>query len=63
MFDAKAWRKKLATVLREHPDITEQTTGQVEVNLNRGSITKIYEIAAETKDGGLIKIITRKELK
>ena len=63
MFDAKAWKRQLATMLREHPDITSQTTGQIEINLNRGAITKIYSLAMETKDEGATKITTKTELK
>ena len=61
--DLKEWKKRLAALLREHPDITDHTTGHIEVHLNRGSITKLYRIESETKDEGAVKVITKKELK
>jgi len=36
------WKKKLAEVLKEHPDISDRITGKVEVNLNVGGITDVY---------------------
>jgi hypothetical protein len=63
MFDVKAWRKKLGAILREHPDITADTTGQVELNLNRGAVSKAYKLETETKDGGAVKVTTKTELK
>jgi len=36
------WKKQLADLLKEHPDIDDDFTGKVEVNFNVGGITKIY---------------------
>lgn len=36
------WKKKLAEVLRKHPNIGDKMTGKVEVNLNVGGITDVY---------------------
>jgi hypothetical protein len=61
--DFKDWKKRLAKLLKEHPDIDDQTTGQIEINLNRGSITKAYKVLTEKEDGGAKQVITRNELK
>jgi len=63
MEDLKDWKRQLAKLLREHPGIDAEATGQIEINLNRGSITKIYSVTTETKDDGAVKITTRQELK
>lgn len=36
------WKKKLAEILKEHPDIGDRMTGKVEINLNVGGITDVY---------------------
>lgn len=63
MDDIKEWKKRLARLLKEHPDISDQTTGHIEINLNRGSITKIYTVQTEVHEKGAVKVITRTELK
>jgi hypothetical protein len=40
-FDHAEWKRRLAEVLKEHPDIGK-ATGMLEVNLGEGGITKIY---------------------
>lgn len=61
--DIKDWKKRLAKVLAEHPDLSDHMTGQIEINLNRGAVTKAYSIATETQEEGSVKITTKKELK
>jgi len=63
MDDIKDWKRQLAKLLREHPAIESEATGQIEINLNRGSITKLYRVTVETKDEGAVRITTRQELK
>ena len=60
--DIKDWQKKLGRLLQEYPGLGD-LTGQVEINLNKGSVTKAYKIETENKEDGAIKIITRTELK
>jgi hypothetical protein len=38
----KELKKKIAELLKEHPDIGESMTGKVEVNMNNGGVSKIY---------------------
>ncbi|MEW5745290.1 MAG: hypothetical protein AB1805_07640 [Nitrospirota bacterium] len=38
----KAWKKKLAEVMREHPEVGPKFTGRIEVNFNEGGVTKVY---------------------
>lgn len=61
--DIKDWKKRLAELLREHPGIASQLTGQVEVNLSLGGVTKIYRVETETQDGGAVRVTTKRELK
>lgn len=61
--DTKDWKKKLAELLREHPDIGSQLTGQVEVNMSLGGVTKIYRIETEVQQGGAVRVTTKQELK
>lgn len=35
-------KKKLAELLKEHPDIGENMTGKVEINMNNGGVSKVY---------------------
>lgn len=37
----KELKKRLAELLREHPDIGDNMTGKVEVNMNNGGVSKI----------------------
>ncbi|MEW6115644.1 MAG: hypothetical protein AB1553_01930 [Nitrospirota bacterium] len=62
-WDIKDWKRRLAKLLKEHPDIDDQTTGRIEINLNRGSITKAYKVETESRNGGAKRIITMTELK
>ncbi len=36
------WKRRLAELLREHPDIGNDFTGKVEINMNQGGITRIF---------------------
>ncbi len=36
------WKRRLAELLREHPDIGDDFTGKVEINMNQGGITRIF---------------------
>jgi len=40
-FDQAEWKRRLAAVLKEHPDIG-RATGLLEINLGEGGLTKIY---------------------
>jgi ubiquinone/menaquinone biosynthesis C-methylase UbiE len=40
-FDSAEWKRKVAEVLREHPDIG-RATGMLEINMGEGGITKAY---------------------
>jgi hypothetical protein len=40
--DLLDWKRRLAELLREHPDCDHKLTGKIEINLNMGGITKIY---------------------
>ncbi len=42
MKDFKEWKKKLAELLKEYPDIVQKFTGQIEMNMNEGGLTKIF---------------------
>ena len=35
-------KKKLAELLKEHPDIGENMTGKIEINMNNGGVSKVY---------------------
>jgi hypothetical protein len=61
--DVKEWKRQLSKLFREHPAIGIEASGQFEINLHKGAITKIYRISTETKDGGELKITTKQELK
>ena len=39
--DHADWKRRLADILKEHPDIG-RATGMIEINLNEGGITRIY---------------------
>ncbi len=41
IFDNAEWKRRLAEVLREHPDIG-RATGMIEINMGEGGVTKIY---------------------
>ena len=41
-FDNVDWKRRLADILKEHPDIGAKATGMIEINVNEGGITKIY---------------------
>lgn len=61
--DIKDWKRRLSKLLEEHSDMN-QVTGHVEINLNRGSVTKAYKIETKTqREGSSIKITTKTELK
>ncbi len=38
----ETWKRRLAELLREHPDIGVDLTGHVEVNMNQGGVTRIF---------------------
>lgn len=40
-FDSAEWKRKVAEVLKEHPDIG-RATGMIEINMGEGGITKTY---------------------
>ena len=40
--DIKDWKRRLADLLSEHPDVGKDATGKVEVNLSEGGVTKVY---------------------
>jgi len=61
--DIKDWKKRLADLLREHPDIGGKFTGQVEINISVGGVTKIYSVENTSEEGGAVKVTTRRELK
>jgi hypothetical protein len=44
MVDKKdlTWKRKLAALLSEHPDIGDKMTGQVTIHMNEGGISKVY---------------------
>ena len=41
-FDYADWKRRLADVLKEHPDIGVRATGMIEINVNEGGITRVY---------------------
>jgi len=41
-FDYAEWKRRLADILKEPPDIGGRATGMVEINVNDGGITKVY---------------------
>ncbi len=38
----KIWKKKLAELLKEHPDIDPKMTGKVEVHFNVGGVAHVF---------------------
>lgn len=38
----KEWKKRLADLLKEHPDVDSKTTGQVTIHLAEGGVAKVY---------------------
>lgn len=55
------WKKGLAEYLKTHKDISNKATGQVEVNLNVGGVTKVYLITKTVK--GDTTVFVKKEIK
>ncbi len=38
----ETWKRRLAELLREHPDVGDNFTGKIEVNLNEGGVTRVF---------------------
>ncbi|MDO8281064.1 MAG: hypothetical protein Q7U10_00315 [Thermodesulfovibrionia bacterium] len=57
---SNTWKKELAEHLQNHKDLKGRT-GQVEINLNEGGITKVYLTIKEVK--GDTTIFRKKEIK
>lgn len=53
------WKKRLSNLLKERID--PKTTGQVEINLNEGGVSKVYVINKKTE--GVTTICKKTELK
>jgi hypothetical protein len=58
----KEWKKRLADLLKEHPAVDDKITGQIEVNLSEGGVTKLYKTETEVREGGKVRVMTRTEL-
>ncbi len=61
--DIKDWKKRLAAVLAEHPSLGKEFTGQVEINMSVGGVTKLYRVETSTAEGGAVQLTRRQELK
>ena len=61
--DIKDWKKRLAKLLKEHPDLSDPVTGHVEINLNRSAVTKAYKVETTVQKEGAVKVTIKTELK
>ena len=60
--DIKDWKKRLSDLLKEHPDIDTKFTGQVEINVSVGGVTKVYTVGNTASSGGSVRVTTKQEL-
>lgn len=60
--DIKEWKKRLSELLREHPDVDVKFTGQVEINVSVGGVTKVYTVENTASSGGSVRVTTKREL-
>ncbi len=38
----ETWKRRLAELLREHPDVGDGFTGKIEVNMNEVGVTRVF---------------------